>query len=176
MDILCTCWDIILIMIYRWRTEAVWCTDGEDHNFSRKEMSRVGIKKPERCAFYVIGTLRLVSCSSFITAMTKREPMYRSTQSLSVKHCSWDGHYFLLIKYLCVCFQNTRYLVVHSDRPGISRYCCTTFRVHLKNTISRGAPSTMSTCREGNIIPRKKKKRLKTESTYARLYQPRKVL
>lgn len=172
MDILCTRWDFILVMIYRWRTEAVWCIDGEDHNFSRKEMSRVGIKKPERCAFYVIGTLWLVSCSSFITAMMKREPMYRSTQSLSVKRCSWDGHYFLLIKYLCVCFQNTRYLVVHSDCPGISRYCCTTFRVHLKNTISRRAPSTMSTCREGNIIPRKKDLKL----NWLMQYQPRRVL
>lgn len=53
--------------------------------------------------------------------------------------------------YLSVCSQNTRYLIIHRDRPRLSGNSCTTFRVHLENAICGRAPHTVTTCKGGEM-------------------------
>ncbi len=148
MDVLHTCCMLILL----WNiTNGLIQHDAlaVKIKISGEEMSSAEIKRAERCAVCIITTLR--TCFRQLIHHSfdyEGNNINQSSQRLAVKNWSQDHSYYLLITYLCVCFQNTRYLVVDSNCPWVSGHCCTTFRVNLKNAVSRGAPTTVNTCKE----------------------------
>lgn len=67
------------------------------------------------------------ACSSFITVRASLLDAFGFSQSVR------ELLEMSLELYLCVGFQNARYLVVHRTCPRVSGYCCAAFWIHLED-------------------------------------------
>lgn len=128
------CHTFSFIMIHGWKD---WYSTGENQNLWRTEMSRARKETNELCRW----AQRLFCLHNHSL----------KGDVITAGH-TWSVRQEFRPTYLCVRFQSSWYLVVHSNSSRVSGYCCASFGVHLKNAVRWGAPRTMSTCRRRNIV------------------------